>query len=63
MKDTGNNLADTKLAAAKLINIMLNMIHPVEDRQKKTGQFKAFLAEILKRTLNSPAIKSIGTLL
>lgn len=60
MKDTGNNLADTKLAAAKLINIMLNMIHPVEDRQKKTGQFKAFLAEILKRTLNSPAIKSIG---
>jgi len=60
MKDTDNNLAATKLAANKLINIMLNMIHPVEDRQKKTGQFKAFLAEILKRTLNSPAIKSIG---
>lgn len=60
MKDTGNNVADAMLAAEKLVNILLNTIHPVEDRQKKNGQFKAFLAEILKRTLNSPAIKSIG---
>lgn len=60
MKNTGDNLAAAELAATKLINILLNKIHPVEDRQKKNGQFKAFLAEILKRTLNSPAIKSIG---
>lgn len=60
MKDTDNNLADAMLAAEKLVNILLNTIHPVEDRQKKNGQFKAFLAEILKRTLNFPAIKSIG---
>lgn len=60
MKNTGNNLAASNLAAAKLINIMLNMIHPVEDRQKKNELFKAFLSEVLSETLWSPEIKNIG---
>lgn len=60
MKDTGDNLAAAELAADKLINIMLNMIHPVEDRQKKNELFKDFLSEVLSETLGSPVIENIG---
>ncbi len=60
MKDTGDNLAAAELAADKLINILQNTIHPVEDRQKKNELFKAFLSEVLSETLGSPVIENIG---
>ena len=59
MKDTGDNLAAAELAADKLINILQNTIHPVEDRQKKNELFKAFLSEVLSETLQSPVIENI----
>lgn len=60
MKDTGDNLAAAELAADKLINILQNTIHPVEDRQKKNELFKDFLSEVLSETLGSPVIENIG---
>ena len=60
MKDTDNNLAAAELAADKLINILQNTIHPVEDRQKKNELFKDFLSEVLSETLGSPVIENIG---
>ena len=45
---------------SNLINLLQNMANPVEDRESKTKQFKTFLSQVIRETLESDAIKNIG---
>ena len=50
----------TSLDFSNLENLLQDKVYPVEDRQKKNELFKAFLSEVLSKTLQSPEIENIG---
>lgn len=52
--------SNTSLDFSNLENLLQDKVHPVEDRQKKNELFKAFLSDVLSRTLQSPEIENIG---
>lgn len=54
-----NPLGFDSPAVKNLFNLLQNQVNPVEDRQNKNEQFKAFLSEVIDVTLKSPAIKNI----
>lgn len=52
--------SNTSLDFSNLVNLLQDMVHPVEDRQKKNELFKDFLSDVLRETLWSPEIENIG---
>lgn len=52
--------SNTSLDFSNSENLLQDKVYPVEDRQKKNELFKAFLSEVLSRTLQSPEIENIG---
>jgi len=52
--------SNTSLDFSNLENLLQDKVYPVEDRQKKNELFKAFLSEVLSKTLQSPEIENIG---
>lgn len=52
--------SNTSLDFSNSEKLLQDKVYPVEDRQKKNELFKAFLSEVLSRTLQSPEIENIG---
>lgn len=52
--------SNTSLDFSNSENLLQDKVYPVEDRQKKNELFKAFLSEVLSRTLWFLEIKNIG---
>ena len=52
--------SNTSLDFSNLVNLLQDKVHPVEDRQKKNEFFKAFLSDVLSKTLWFLETKNIG---